>query len=208
MATKYVMRETPDLHGDGKKVLYPKMVIVDRVDSRRLAENVSHGSTFSVGEVEGLIADIASHLATLLARGCSVKIDGIGLFTPSLALRKCVERETAGEDGKRVNAASIEVGNVNFRPEKELLNAINAQCDLERSPLEQRRKPSPYTKEERLAKALAHLGSHAVMTVREYAEMTGLARTTAAMELRAFASTPGSGLAASGSGPKKVYVKE
>ncbi len=207
MATKYVMRETPDLHGDGKKVLYPKMVIVDRVDSRRLAENVSHGSTFSVGEVEGLIADIASHLATLMSRGCSVKIDGIGLFTPSLSLRKGVERETTGEGGKKVNAASIEVGGVNFRPVKELLNAINKQCDLERSPLEQQRKSSPYNKEQRLAKALEHLDGHPVLTVREYAAMTGLARTTAALELRSFASTPGSGLAASGSGPKKVYVK-
>ena len=45
---------------------------------------------------------------------------------------------------------------------------------------------SPYTKEERLQKALSYLEKNKVLKVSQYMELTGLAHTTVANELRTF----------------------
>jgi hypothetical protein len=66
---------------------------------------------------------------------------------------------------------------------------------------------SPYTKEERLQKALEYLEENKVLKVNQYMELTGLAHTTAANELRAFSRDGSSGIISVGRRPAVVYVK-
>ena len=66
---------------------------------------------------------------------------------------------------------------------------------------------SPYSKEERLQKALDYLEENKLLKVRQYMELTGLGHTTAAKELRTFSRDGSSGIVSVGRGSAVVYVK-
>lgn len=51
---------------------------VQTVTKKQLAKIMSRGSTFSVGECEGLITDIAEFVTDQLLQGNAVKLDGLG----------------------------------------------------------------------------------------------------------------------------------
>lgn len=207
MATKYTMQEMPDLRGDGTHKLYPRMVIVGRRTLDDIAGEVAIGSTFSRGEIVGVITSFVQEMATQMSRGYSVSIDRLGTFTPALGLADGKEAEQV-DGGKRINAQSVKVSDINFRADRAIVIDTDRRCDFERVPHNITRHVSSYTPDERLAMALRHLDTAPMLTVSEYVAMTGLGRTTAATELRRLASTPGTGLASSGSGPHKVYVKD
>ena len=97
---KFVMREMPDMQGTGKRTMYPKMISRGTMGPDEIAELISSQSTFSPGEVKGLVAALARTIAYGVASGYTVKIEEIGSFSASLALRKGVESEEA-EGGTR-----------------------------------------------------------------------------------------------------------
>ena len=138
----------------------------------------------------------------------SVTLDGIGTLSPALGLKKGREREEPDGSGTRRNATSIEVNDVHFRVDKELVREVNRHCRLERSSTQRRLYRSKYTPEERLALALRFLEEHPFMRVGEYAALTGLSQTTAGQELRRWAQTEGSGIDAKGVRSHRVYVRE
>ena len=119
---RYIMEEMPDIQKTGKRITYPKFARIDNANIKELARRVGDVSGFSAGDIEGVLLQTAIEMAHLMAEGRSVKIDGIGTFTPSLTLGRDKEREDAEEGGKHRNAQSIFIGGVNFRVDrKELL---------------------------------------------------------------------------------------
>lgn len=206
MSTKYIMQEMNDLNNTGKTVLYPRMVLYKRCCLDELAERVAAGSTYGVGEIKGMITQVASWMALMMASGRPVKIDGIGTFTPSLALKKGKERENPDGSGTKRNAMSIKVGNINFRADKELIKETHRLCRLERSQEKSTRNLSKYTPEERLERAKKYLSTHPTMTIGTYCALTGLGKGAAGKELRRWREMPESGIGVSGWGTHKVYV--
>lgn len=202
----YVMEEMPDIHQTGERVLYPRLAMVQQISTEELAREIAGASSFTPGTVEGLVKQLSAEIAHQLAQGHSVKLDGIGVFTPSLALREGKEREEVGENGQHRNAQSIEIGGVNFRVDKALLRAINGRCRLERAPWKSRRSSQKYTVEQRQALAVKHLENHPYLTVLEYCRLTGLLRTTATNELKQWASQPDAAIDTAGRGTHRVYV--
>ena len=63
------------------------------------------------------------------------------------------------------------------------------------------------SKEQRLQFALEYLDKNGAMHIADYMELTGLSRTTATLELKAFRQDPTSGITFVGRGSNKVYVK-
>lgn len=208
MNSYYMMKEMPDLQGTGERIVYPQFAHIEQTTTRQLAASIRGKSTFSEGEIEGLIQMIADELANEMAQGHSVRLDGIGTFTPALALRPGKEREEADGEGMRRNARSIEVGGVNFRSDKTLLHRINALYEPVRAPWKPQRSSQQYTPEERLRLAHNYLETHPYLTVTEYRKLTGLLRTAATEELKAWATDAGTGIRAVGKGTHRVYVKE
>lgn len=204
----YVMEEMPDIHKKGERVLYPRFAMTEQVSTETVAKTVAERSSFTVGDIEGVLKEVATEIARQMAHGNSVKIDGIGTFSPSLALRVDKEREEAGEDATHRNARSIVVGKVNLRVDMDLLRNTNIRCSLERAPWKTRRSSQKYTAEERLTMALKHLEEHPFLTVGEYQQMTGLLHTTAANELKHWSEQDGSGIDTSGRGSHRVYVRK
>lgn len=205
---KYIMEEMPDIHGTGERILYPRLAMVEQMSTEDFVREIASSSGFNIGNVEGVITQIAIELAHQMEQGKSVKLDGVGTFTPSLALYEDKEREKAGEGETHRNARSIVVGNVNFRVDKVLVRRINGRCELERAPWKAQRSSQKYTPEQRLALAVKYLDQHPFLTVYEYRKLTGLLRTTATEELQRWAKLPDSGIGIDGRGTHRVYIKK
>lgn len=204
----YIMEEMLDINKTGKRILYPRLAMIQQVSTEELARQISHSSSFSPGDIEGIIRQTAVELAHMMADGHSVKLEGIGTFTPSLALRTGKEREEADENKPHHNAQSIVVGNVNFRVDTSLVRHINRRCHLERAPWKHARSPQKSTPQERLAMVLKYLNEHPFLTVYEYQKLTGMMHTSAANELKEWAHTPGSGIDIAGRGVHRVYIRK
>lgn len=206
MSAHYTMREMPDMNGEGKTRLYPKLIISSCSEENELCERIADNSTFSPGEIQGILISLCKEMAHAMANGQSVRINGLGVFTPSLSLREGKEEEQADDNGTHRNAVSLEIGNVNFRPDKELVLETNRHCRLVRSKQSFRIRRPDTTPEERLALALRYLEKHPTLTVSEYAELTGLSRTAASDELRRWGHETGSGIGIQGRGSHRIYV--
>ena len=205
---RYIMEEMPDMQKTGKRVTYPKFAQIDNADIKELAKRVGDVSGFSAGDIEGVLLQTAIEMAHLMAEGRSVKIDGIGTFTPALTLGRDKEREKAGEGGKHRNAQSIFIGGVNFRVDRTMLRNISERCHLERSSWKPQRSSQKFTPEQRLALAVKYLDEYPFLTVWEYRKLTGLLQTAAANELKQWASFPDSGIDIAGRGSHRIYIKK
>lgn len=205
---RYIMEEMPDLQKTGKRITYPKFARIDNASIKELAQRVGSVSGFSAGDIEGVLLQTAIEMANLMAEGRSVKIDGIGTFTPSLTLGRDKEREDAEEGGKHRNALSIFIGGVNFRVDRTLVRNISERCRLERAPWKRQSSSKKYTPEQRLTLALKYLDEHPFLTVRDYRKLTGLLQTAATNELRKWGHEPDSGIEITGRGAHRVYIKK
>lgn len=201
------MQEMKNLHKEGETLLYPRMVIDGCCETEELLEKITKGSTLRKGEVMAALQLIADGMASEMAHGRSVRLVGIGLFTPSLSLKDGKEREDTDGDSPRRNAQSIEIGGINFRAGKTLVRETNTRCDLQRQKGDWRCNTSKFSPEERLSIALDYLETNHSMTVGEYERLTGLSHTSAGRELKKWAATPNSGIYYKGSGSHKIYMK-
>ncbi len=84
--SRYTMQEMNDLHHEGKTLLYPRMIIEHCCESDELAREVAEVTSFREGEVIGMFQELWKQMAWQMARGYSVKIEGVGVFTPTLEL--------------------------------------------------------------------------------------------------------------------------
>lgn len=204
---KYDMQESTLPHKDGKPVRYPRLVLYGQINSEDMATDISRGTTFGPGEVNGLFQTFVEKMSDYLAAGYSVKIKGLGTFTASLALKQGKEREEADADAVRRNAQSIQVGGINFAPEKSFVQATNRRCTLERASKSFRRSSTKYTPLQRLELAQKFLEKNPLLTVGDYEYLTGLCHSTATKELRKWASLPDSGIDVTGFGSHRVYIR-
>lgn len=198
---QYTVQTMPDLKGQGHTVKYPRMLIRERICLRTLAEHIEQSSSFTVADVEGVMAAVSRQLSRLAAQGCSVKIDGLGTFCPTLGWRKGVERESA-VGGKR-NAVSIEVDGFSFRPDKELVRTTQTHCLLQRAHAPSYASPSQDSKE-RWEAARRHLERNGRLTVGEYACIGRLSRSSASRELKRFLDQ--GLLSTRGRAPHRYYI--
>lgn len=204
---KYIKQEVPDMQKTGEQKVFYRLKIERNVDFQEFIKKLcSHHSGISRGEALRVLVTASEVLAELLGDGYSVTLDDWGTFKATLGLEEGKEKDTIdGSESKR-NARSLCLNGINFQADKKLVRHAKNHCKLERAGIV-RIKRSPYTKEERLQKALDYLEENKVLKVSQYMELTGLAHTTAANELRAFSRDSASGIISVGRGVTVVYVK-
>lgn len=78
----YIMKEMPDMQDTGEQTTYPQMVMTGQTSTRELAEYIAMKCAFSKGVTEGVICELGEALAHEMGMGRSVKIEGLGIFTP------------------------------------------------------------------------------------------------------------------------------
>ena len=160
---------------------------------------------FSESILKGVLAALTQQLAYELANGYSVKLDGLGVFNAKIGLCKDKEQDDFSEDGTRRNAASLQVTGVSLKVDKELVKAINKDCDLERGD-DERLSRQTYTLEQRIERARDFIRKNGYMRSYEYAQLNGLAKSTASRELIRITSDPRSGIRSEGSKSSKLYL--
>lgn len=202
---QYIKMEMADLHQKGCKQVCYRLKSNGTVELGELAQECSRGTTFAEGEIKGVVMTLVEGMVRNMSRGFSVHIDGLGTLMPKIGLREDAEREVLDGEGRKRNAQSLHVTGVSFRADKELVKMLDSRCKLEKGAVSRIRK-SKYTEEQRLEKARRFLREHTVMRLGDYYRMVGLSRTTASLELRKWASSPGTGITSEGSSSAKVYV--
>ena len=204
---QYIKQEMPNLNGTEEPQVYYRLKTNRNISSKEFVKHISRNdSAVDRGEIEGVLIRIADGLAELLGNGYSVTLDGVGTFKAGLGLKRDKEMDSFEEDETKRNARSLQLTSINYRADKTLVREANRRCKLERYG-ESRLRKSPYTKEQRLQLALEFLDKNSAMRIGDYMQLTGLSRTTATMELKAFRQDPASGITFVGRGSPKVYVK-
>ena len=205
---KYIKQEVPDMKKTGEQKAFYRLKVERNVDFQEFIERLcSYHSGINRGEALRVLVSASDILAELLGEGYSVTLDDWGTFKATIGLEEGKEMDTIDGDETKRNARSLCLNGVNFQADKKLVRNARSHCKLERAGIS-RVKRSPYTKEERLQKALDYLEENKVLKVSQYMELTGQAHTTAACELRAFSRNASSGIVSVGRGSSVVYVKK
>ena len=204
---RYIKQELPDLHKTGEKKAYYRMKTKRKIDFNQFVDLISsHNSGISRGEAFRVLMHATDILAELLAQGYSVTIDEMGTFKATIGLVSDKEMDSFEEGTPKLNARSLRVDGVSFKADKRLILNVDKRCDLKRAGVS-RLCRSPFSKEERLQKALEYLNAHGAMKVKNYVELTSLSHTVAAKELREFEHDAASGITSIGRLAGKVYVR-
>lgn len=180
---KYIIQEMPRLNGLDKNIRYPRLVVERCINLKQVAQAVADKSTFGRGEVEGLIAILVDTLSSYMALGYSVRLDGLGYFSSSLAFKDKSLNYTT--EGHMPNALSIAVRSIRFRPSRDFVSRTNRLCQLERSKTKAYTRPSE-DRDKRLSLALERIATQGYLHAYEYVGLTGLSSASARRELKKF----------------------
>lgn len=203
---EYNMQELNLPNEEGKRILYPRMKLYGQVDLDTIIDKVSYASSFTKGDVVGLMRAVTDEIAYQMSQGYSVKIDKLGIFTPSLGLRKDRERESGEEGDSKRNATSICLKGIHFKADKELMHNTARQCHLKRSVQKFRQSSQMFSPQERLERAKQYLKENTFMTLADYCRLTGLLKTSASRELKEWIAQPEYGIDYKGRGTHKIYI--
>lgn len=203
---KFKMRELPEgMHLTGGR-LVPHLEKAGEIDLNDIAHDIAGASAFTPGDVMGVVELVMDRVAKHIAQGYTVKLGNFGSFRAKLALAKFAEPEQKDE-GSRRTGRSVRVSGVRFRAGKELVRRSNSFGNFERiMPKDGGKDGEKPDKTARRALLESWFREHSLLTVRQYARLTGLSNSGAAKELRAIRQEEGSHLATEGAGTHMVYV--
>lgn len=205
---EYVVHEMPDIRKTGESVSYPKMVVKRNLNTEEFIDRIAlPGSGITRASMKSALMRVAEQLVLALADGYSVSIDEIGTFTAALGYKEGREREDLTDTtAPKRNARSIEVTKVNFRVDPKLVRDVRNECRDIRRRGEMRPQTVDDTLSSRLEMAHRYIEEHGLMTISDYAALTGLRRHNAQRELKALAADPASGIVAKGRHTHIFYV--
>lgn len=202
----YIKQEMTDFSGEGKKKMYYRLQTKGNIDFKEFTAKIAQRNPMmGRGLVENVMSNVVDVLAGLIGEGYSVSIEGLGTFKGGIGLRKEKEIDTLDGNEAQRNAQSLELTNVNFKADKQLIVEANKRCKLKRGGISRLRQ-SPYSKEERLKLAQDHIAKHGAMKVADYVKKTGLSHTKATLELREFRRDASTGITTIGRRSTLVYV--
>jgi len=104
-------------------IYYPRWTRLATITKTALARIMARGSTFSTGEVEGVMTDFAQHIFDQLLAGNAVQIEGLGTFKLKVSGKSATT-------AKAVTSAGI-TANVVFVPEDSLTSRLNDEADYQ-----------------------------------------------------------------------------
>ena len=81
MAADYDFRRKPNEKGDGEvQPLYPRIVSKGTIDSKRLFREIAEASSFTEGDLAGIMVAFQEKVSYYLREGYNVKLGEIGYF--------------------------------------------------------------------------------------------------------------------------------
>jgi len=208
----YVIKEMPTGMGNGsERKVFPKMQVYTEFDYDKVVELINVNSpAFSQPIIRGVLDTLAVVMKSYLPMGHTMKIDNLGVFSLSLEFAdekaETENQQEAQETEPKKKYRHVKAKGVNFKVDKKLVDEINKENTFERSPSNPS-DPSPYSREERLQRALNHIDKHGFITLQEYANLNKLNYSSASRELAKLVLNPQSGIKAKGAGSHKVWIR-
>ena len=104
-------------------VYYPRWTSMGKITKTELAKIMRGGSTFSVGEVEGIMTDFSQYICDQLLDGKTVEIQGLGTFTLNVNGPSCEQAAQVTTEGLKVSML--------FKPDKELQRRLDTESEFQ-----------------------------------------------------------------------------
>ena len=112
------LRKNINANNPGYGKYYPKAVEKDTITLRGLAKHMAeHQCVYSRDIIEGVLIKMASCMIELIAQGNPVKIDGLGIFWPTVESTKEGITRAAILEGKWNANTYVKGVHIRFRPE-------------------------------------------------------------------------------------------
>ena len=106
-----------------KEVIYfLQWTRVSTVTETQLAKRMARGSTFSVGEINGVFSDFPQSIIDELLNGNAVKIDGLGTFKLKVSGKSQKEKKDVTSAGAKISVV--------FEPAAELNSRLNDEKEF------------------------------------------------------------------------------
>ena len=106
-----------------KEVIYfPQWTRISTVTETQLSKRMARGSTFSVGEINGVFADFPQSIIDELLNGNAVSIDGLGTFKLKVSGKSQKEKKDVTSAGAKIT--------VLFDPAAELTSRLNDEKEF------------------------------------------------------------------------------
>lgn len=203
----YKLQEMPDLGNTGKRKVYPKAIINRTMDTQDIVKLLSAQNIgVSPHLIENVVKNLSDVLVQLLSMGYNVKLNDIGTFSLSLAFDDDKPNEMQGENDK-MTYRHVAVKDMNFKADKGIMKRLQKETTLERCESEVScLSKSPYTQDERIARALSLIKKHGFIDLQAYANINNLSRTVASQDLKKIIAMEDSPIKTFGSGTHKVWV--
>ena len=117
MSINYDLYQNPPRNGNADKGLHPRAVNHGTISTKELAERINKSSSFTQGDVLGLLSLLSDEIVNAFNESKSISIDGLGIFAVSLQSRPVSE-------AKEIHSQSIEVKNITFRASNQLKSRV------------------------------------------------------------------------------------
>lgn len=148
MTAQYGLFKNPPHKGEKESdILHARIIPGRTIRIDRITREISECTSFSPGDVKGLLQAFADVLVSYLEDGDEVELEGLGHFSISLKCPKIT-------NPRQVRAEDISFKSVNFRCSKEITDRLRCM-DVERKPGSS--KPVKYNGEERKARIMQYL---------------------------------------------------
>ena len=107
---------------DKSTLYFPQWTRVSTITETQLSKRMARGSTFSVGEVNGVFADFPQSIIDELLNGNAVHIDGLGTFKLKVSGKSQKEKKDVTSAGATIT--------VIFDPAAELTSRLNDEKEF------------------------------------------------------------------------------
>ncbi|MDD4636738.1 MAG: hypothetical protein PHI48_13845 [Bacteroidales bacterium] len=175
MAAQYDLFKSPVAHGEeeDKGLLHARIVNGAKVTGHALLTEIADASSFTLGDLKGMVSAVTGAMARHLAEGDVVELEGLGYLSVSLkSLPTAVRSE--------VNAANVRFGNVHLRTCGELKKVLSSMRLMRREKSGEKAERLPA---ERLALALEFIHKQVFMSRMDYQRLVGCNKSMALRDL-------------------------
>ena len=95
MAAEYDFQRKPNPKGDGElQPMYPRIVNKGTITGKRLVSDISQATSFTPGDVEGVLAALESRISYYLSEGHHVQLGNMGYFSAGLRALSWIRRKS------------------------------------------------------------------------------------------------------------------
>lgn len=118
-----LIKRKGDKPGTDEPLYFPRWTSMGTVTKKDLAKKMARNSTYSVGEVEGILTDFSQFICDALLEGQTVDIDGLGTFRLKVSGQ-------SQPDAKNVTTEGVTT-DVRFAPDPDLRQRLDTESEFQ-----------------------------------------------------------------------------